>query len=170
MKILLVTTLVALSFAANAADPPAWLKEPKDFGGLPFGASEKEVASKLKLDAAVACLLIEEQRSCIHHGTIGDVKVMEIYQFEDDRLVQVHISFKPPQFQSLRDLFVERYGDPTETWTEPFETVGGGSATNEILEWRGDRMILQMEKFGPSLHESLALIATRQWYDKTAED
>lgn len=83
---------------------------------------------------------------------------------------RLHMSFKPPQFQSLRNLFVERYGDPTETWTEPFETVGGGSAMNEGLEWRGDRMILQMQKYGPSLHESLALIATRQWYDKTAED
>lgn len=170
MKTLLVISVLALSLHANAADPPAWPKEPKDFRGVPFGASEKDVVSALKLDQAVACLEIEEQRSCIHHGTIGEVKAMELYQFEDDRLVQVHISFKAPQYESLRDLFIARYGPPAESWTEPFETVGGASATNEILEWRGETMILQMEKFGPSLHESLAVIATREWYDQQAEN
>ena len=161
--------VLALSMPANAPEPP-WPQEPKEFRGLSFGATEKEVASKLKLDAAVMCLEIEEQRTCLHHGTLGDVKVSEIYTFEEDRLVQVHISFKPPQYLLLRDQFLERYGQAHETFTEPFETVGGGNHTNEIHVWSGDKMVIQLEKFGPSIHESIAVIATREWYDKTAED
>lgn len=170
MKALLATALLSLALAAHAAAASQWPGEPKEYRGLPFGTSEKEVASKLDLDAAVACLAIEGQRSCIHHTTIGEAKVVEVYQFEGDGLVQVHISFKSAAYEQVRDLFVERYGKPGETSHEPFETVGGRSAMNEFLEWRGGKLILQMEKFGPSLHESLAVIATRDWYDKTPEE
>lgn len=168
MHAALTLLLLALSMPASASEA-AWPQEPKEFRGLSFGATESEVASKLKLES-FACLAIEGQRACMHHGSLGEVKVSEIYSFDEDRLVQVHISFKPPQFLLLRDLFVERYGKAGETWTEPFETVGGGDHTNEIHVWRGDRMIIQLEKFGPSTLESTAVIATREWYDKTAED
>ena len=57
-----------------------------------------------------------------------------------------------------------------ETWIEPFETVGGGAPTNEIHVWTGDKIVIQLEKFGPSTQESTAVIATREWYDKMAED
>ena len=160
--------LAVLAMPANASGP-AWPQEPKEFRGMAFGATEKEVASKLKLEAW-ACLEIEGQRACLHHGSLGDVKVSEIYTFDDDRFVQVHISFKPPQYQLFRDQFLERYGKAHETWTEPFETVGGGDHTNEIHVWSGDKMVVQMEKFGPSTQESIAILATREWYDKTAED
>lgn len=153
-----------------SASEPAWPQEPKEFRGLSFGATEREVSSKLKLDPAIACLAIEEQRTCIHHGSLGDVKTSEIYTFDEDRLVQIHISFKPHQHPLLRDLFVERYGKAADTWTEPFETVGGGDHTNEIHVWNGDNVVIQIEKFGPSTQESTAVIATREWYDQTAED
>ena len=153
---------------ANASEP-AWPQQPKEFRGLSFGTTEKEVSSKLKLES-FACLAIEQQRTCIHHGSLGDVKATEIYTFDEDRLVQVHISFKPAQYLILRDQFVERYGKAAETWTEPFETVGGGDHTNEIHVWTGDKIVIQLEKFGPSTQESRAVIATREWYDKTAED
>lgn len=153
---------------AIAAEP--WQQQPKEFRDIPFGATEKEVASKLKIDAAVMCLTIEEQRTCLHHGTLGAVKVSEIYTFDDDRFVQVHLSFKPAQYLLLRDQFIERYGKTTETWTEPFETVGGGDHTNEIHLWSGDKIVIQLEKFGPSTQEGSVFIATRAWYDQTAED
>lgn len=161
--------LIALSMPANSSEP-AWPQEPKEFRGLPFGsATARDVSSKLKLES-FACLEIEGQRTCLHHGSLGDVKVSEIYTFDEDRLVQVHISFKPEQYLLLQDQFVERYGKAAETWTEPFETVGGGDHTNEIHVWSGDRIVIQLEKFGPSTREGTAVIATREWYDKTAED
>jgi hypothetical protein len=172
MKIAFVAAFLMLSLFASAADPQpaAWPEEPKDYRGLPFGATEQEVSSKLKLDLEVSCQTIDERRSCIHHGTIGDVRAMEIYQFDEDQLVQVDILFKPDRYSALRDVFVERYGEPTETWTEPFETVGGGDHTTEISEWRGDRMFVQIVQFGSSLQESAAVITTREWYEQTAEE
>ena len=162
--------VVALAMPANAREP-AWPQEPKEYRGLALGgATEKEVASALKIDPAIMCQEIEGQRTCLHFGTLGEVKVSEIYTFEEDRLVQVHISFKPPQYLLLRDQFLKLYGKAHETFTEPFETVGGGNHTNEIHVWSGDKMVIQLEKFGPSIHESIAVIATREWYDKTAED
>ena len=160
--------LLALSMPVNASEP-AWTQQPKEFRGLAFGATEAEVASKLKLESYM-CLAIEEQRTCLHHGSLGDVKVSEIYTFDEDHLVQVHISFKPAQYLLLRDQFLERYGKAPETWTEPFETVGGGDHTNEIHVWTGDKMVIQLEKFGPSTQEGRAVIATREWFDATAED
>lgn len=170
MYVALSLLLAALSMPANAGEP-ARPQQPKEYRGLVLGVStEKEVASQLKLDAAIMCLEIEGQRVCLHHGTLGEVKVSEIYTFDEDRLVQVHISFKPAQYLLLRDLFVERYGKASETWTEPFETVGGGDHTNEIHVWSGDKIVIQMEMFGPSTQECTAVIATREWYDETAED
>lgn len=146
-----------------------WPQEPKAFRGIPFGASEEDVVSKLKLDQTIACLEIEEHRSCIQHTSLGGVKVMEIYQFDEDRLVQVFLSFKSPQYSLLRDELTKLYGKPTETWTEPYETVGGGDHTTEMLEWRGDRMVVHVEQFSASLHEGIAVIATRDWFDKSSE-
>ena len=147
-----------------------WPQEPKAFRGITFGASEQDVASALKLDAAVSCLDIEEQRSCIHHTQIGDVKVMELYQFDEDRLVQVFLSFKSPQYSLLREELTKLYGKPEETWTEPYETIGGKSTTTELLEWRGDKMVVHVEQFGPSLHEGIAVIATREWFEKSESE
>jgi hypothetical protein len=146
-----------------------WPQEPKAFRGIAFGASERDVASTLKLDAAVMCLDMDEQRSCIHHTSIGEVKVMEIYQFEEDRLVQVFLSFKSPQYSLLLEEFTKLYGKPAERWTEPYETVGG-KHTTEILEWRGDRMVVHVEQFGASLHEGIAVVATREWFEKSESD
>ena len=166
--IVFAIALLVVSDVAHAGDrqSPKWRQEPKDYRGIPFGASEADVASKLKLNAAVACLLMGEQRGCIHHTSIDDVKAMEVFQFEEDQLVQVFISFKADRYAKLRDLFIERYGQPAETWTEPYETVGGGDHTTEILEWHGDKMIVHIEQFGPSLHEGTAVIATREWFEK----
>ena len=147
----------------------AWPKQPTSFRGTPFGASEEKVASTLKLNAAVACLDIEGQRSCIHHTSLGEVKVMELYQFEEDRLVQVFLSFKSPQYSLLRDEFTKLYGKPTDTWTEPYETVGG-KHTTEMLEWNGDKMVVHVEQFGPSLYEGIAVIATREWFEKSESE
>ena len=168
-KAVVVISVLLFVCTAGAADSPApdWPQEPKEFRGIPFGASEKDVSSKLKLGAE-ACLALEEQRSCIHHTAIGDVKAMEIYQFEEDRLVQVFLSFKAAQYSTLRDEFVKLYGKPTETWTEPYETAGGGKHETEILEWHGDKMVVHVEQFGPSLQEGIAVVATREWFDKSA--
>ncbi|HEX6100463.1 MAG TPA: hypothetical protein VF432_29380 [Thermoanaerobaculia bacterium] len=145
-----------------------WAQEPKAFRGVPFGASEEEVASTLKL-SAVSCLDMDGQRSCIHHTSLGEVKVMEVYQFDEDRLVQVFLSFKSPQYSLLREEFIKLYGKPTEIWTEPYETVGGKHRT-EMLEWRGDKMIVRVEQFGPSLHEGIAVVATREWFEKSESE
>ncbi len=154
----------------NVAEP-AWPKKPKEFRALTLGVStEKEVASKLKLDAAIMCLEIEGQRACLHHGSLGEVKVSETYIFEEDRLVRVHISFKPPQYLLLRDLFVERYGKAGETWTEPFETVGGGDHTNEVHLWTGNKLVIRLDKFGASTQEGAAMIVTREVYDRPEEE
>lgn len=158
--------IIFSAFLFVAAD---WPQEPKSFRGVPFGASEEEVASTLKL-SEVACLDTDGQRSCIHHTSIGDVKVMEVYQFDDDRLVQVFLSFKSPQYSLLREEFIKLYGKPAETWTEPYETVGGGGHTTEMLEWRGDKMVVHVEQFGPSLHEGIAVVATREWFDQSESE
>lgn len=54
------------------------------------------------------------------------------------------------------------YGKPAETWTEPYETVGGGDDTTEMLEWHGARMVVPVEQFSASLHKGIAVIATRE--------
>jgi hypothetical protein len=65
---------------------------------------------------------------------------------------------------------VERYGKAAETWTEPFQTVGGGDHTNEIHLWSGDKMVIRVDKFGASTQECAAMIVTRELYDQTAEE
>ncbi len=168
LSVLLLALSMPAPMDANGAEP-AWAKQPKEYRGLAFGATEAQVVAKLKLES-FACLAIEGQRTCLHHGSLGDVKVSEIYTFDEDGLVQVHISFKPPQYQLLLDLFLERYGKAPETWTEPYETVGGGDHTNEIHVWNGEKIVIQLEKYGPSTLEGTAVIATREWYDQTAEE
>src|SRR5262245_44036184 len=52
-------------------------------------------------------------------------------------LNSVFLSFESNDYETLKEIFIERYGKPTSSQHEPYKTQGGAESTNETLMWKG---------------------------------
>jgi hypothetical protein len=100
-----------------AASAVHWPLEPKDFRGVPFGASLKQTEKILRLYCS------SDKRTKIgvcldRYFAIGPVTTQNVFEFDADRLVRIRLSFPSSSFATLRDIFIERYGQPSATQTQ----------------------------------------------------
>lgn len=164
----LITTAFVLTLNASAAEP--WSQEPKMFRGIAFGSSLAETKSILGRynSQPAAC----DSGQCFQRFYIGDIETSQWFTFRDDKLVKVRLSFPSDSFNTLRDIFIERYGEPTEHRTEEVKTKGGGSYADEILVWLGNSVEVNIRRYSNSINDGGALVADRAWLEaeKKAED
>lgn len=71
----------------------------------------------------------------------------EYWNFSRQRLDGASLKFSSDDFERLRDIFMERYGEPTKRWQEQLTTGMGVKATNERLEWRGPTIRVGLDKY-----------------------
>jgi len=196
-RAVLTAATLLLAVSAPAAEP--WSREPKDFRGVPFGASRDEArkiinagrspdvtqqllcTADLLKDAKYMRTLTPamreyEQREEREHGTcsvrvaeIGPVMMEQTFTFHDDHLVQVELSFSSARFDALRDIFIERYGPPAAETTESVKTAAGASFENTVLLWTGEKNDVQLRRYSGSIDSGVALIADRAWLDSEAK-
>ena len=75
-------------------------------------------------------------------------------------LVRAHFWFDARQYPALREIFVDRYGAPTDRREEPVQTPGGGQFVNEVLQWEGATAAVSLERFADSIKHGEAVIQT----------
>jgi hypothetical protein len=75
---------------------------------------------------------------------IGRVSVTVLLQFlpagpvkSESKLSSVLLSFESKNYETLKEILLERYGKPTSSQHEPYKTQGGAESTNETLMWKG---------------------------------
>ena len=83
---------------------------------------------------------------------------MNVFEFDADRLVRVRLTFPASWFVTLRDIFIERYGQPTATETQPVRTNAGVEYQNDVLIWSGTAIGARLQKYSgvhspPSTHK-----------------
>jgi len=169
MKKLLFLTVVILTAATNFAlgENKPWSKEPKYFRGVPFGASEAEALNKIP--SMGNCRNNETLgRMCLDSGfKIGDVPfVKNTFVFYDDKLVSVNVNFKSKDYDFIKDVFIEKYGEPKEIEREKVKTEGGIEYENEILTWRGDIIEIHVEKYSRNINNGIAIYSNIKWLER----
>jgi len=169
MKKLLFLTVVILTAATNFAlgENKPWSKEPKYFRGVPFGASEAEALNKIP--SMGNCRNNETLgRMCLDSGfKIGDVPfVKNTFVFYDDKLVSVNVNFKSKDYDFIKDVFIEKYGEPKEIEREKVKTEGGIEYENEILTWRGDIIEIHVEKYSRNINNGIAIYSNINWLER----
>lgn len=139
-----------------------WPLEPKDFRGVPFGASLKQTEKALRLHCS------SDKRTkvgvCLdRYFAIGPVMTQNVFEFDADRLVRVRLSFPSSSFATLRDIFIERYGQPTATETQPVRTNAGVEYQNETLIWTGTAIEVRLQKYAGTVAEGEAFLVDQVW-------
>jgi hypothetical protein len=160
MHVLRCAVLVLLAaLPATAAD---WPLEPKDFRGVPFGASLKQTEKQLRLHCSSAKRA--KVGVCLDpYFSIGPVLTQNIFEFDGDRLVRVRLTFTASSFPTLRDIFIERYGQPTATETQPVKTTAGVEYENETLIWTGSAIEVRLQKYADTVASGEAFLVDQVW-------
>lgn len=102
-------------------------KRPREFKGLPWGASEADASRVLsKENWPLECHTIENQRRCQGLLSVADHAVILHVNFVNGALGQVVFDFHHETWSILRETFIEKYGEPSMHSAE----------LNEFLVWQ----------------------------------
>jgi hypothetical protein len=180
--------LLLATVTTTAAASDKWPLEPKDFRGVPFGASVADMrviivpAPNSPVNCAGDMLTNKDllrrltpamqeagasmfrlKNTCTQLFSIGGVSTKQEFVFHEDKLVQVDLSFASAAFDKLRDIFTIRYGPPTESHTEPIRTKSGSSFENSVSVWVGQKVTVRLQQFSETIDGGSALIIDNLW-------
>ena len=101
--------------------------------------------------------------------SIGRVSVTVSLRFlpagpvkSESKLSSVLLSFESKNYETLKEIFIERYGKPTSSQHEPYKTQGGAESTNEILMWQGPHSFIRLSCYGNRITEGSAMMGTNE--------
>ena len=131
----------------------AW-DEPAAFRDIPWGSPPSFVKEKLP---DLVCTKL-----CVGYLAIGQVRgVLTRIEFETGGgMDYVYLSFPSASFYQIKVAFVERYGEPTAQRSQDVQNRMGARFENEILEWNGEKVIINLQKYSSNLTDSRATIQT----------
>jgi hypothetical protein len=141
-------------------------EETRDFYH-PFGDFGRKQNLPLSRDQIEA----EEKRHNLpFKDRIGPVSVTLYLRFlpesqpvqPESKLSGVLLSFESKNYETVKDILVERYGKPTSTQHEPYKTQGGAESTNEILMWKGPHSSIYLTRFGSRITEGFARMGSNE--------
>lgn len=153
-----------------------WNQEPTSFRGVNFGMTSDEAKAK-ETWFATECPSLIADKFCSSVHMIGNIKVTSNLIFEP-KLTSVLVEFAPEDFEMMKTIFIEKYGQPHMDTYEAKKVDGSTEAQNEIVMWAGKEVSVRLEKyfgnegqkyFGKGFHSS-AYISTNESVEKTVKD
>jgi hypothetical protein len=157
--------LVVLLCGVGPSVAHAW-DEPKGLQGIPWGASQATAEKHL----ALRCMTDE---GCLGPTLMirtakGLVPTKLLLRFEPGGggLEAYSMRFAPEDFELLRAAFIELYGKPTL----PPSRAKGSGLENEMLYWKGEAVVIQLNKY-VNVNEGLtargiAIVETRKAWQR----
>ena len=137
-----------------------WTKEPADFKGVPFNASESQARQTIHFEF---CHDIPEgKRVCVYRIEVTEHYAIVCYfVFSHDRLETISGQFPSQYYEDVRKLFVDKYGDPMTNRQSTVQAHAGGTYEQEELLWQGQKVSLLLSRFGANVeHGSMTFLPT----------
>jgi hypothetical protein len=159
---------LALGMIVLAADPPkptlVWTQEPDGFMGIPFKSSKADADAVLssrneKFDRCAP----SSSGGTVCGGislNIGTSSISLIFKFTDEKFAQALAGFSPSDFETLRDVFIQRYGVAHETTNDIVQTAGGSKYQNLTLQWKGKSVDIFLAKYAETLTSGVFTVTT----------
>lgn len=164
---ILVGLFFALTIVGVSAAAESW-QEPEDFRGLKWGASIPEM-QQLYPKAMKLQRTFEGERIegfSVFNQEIGSVKTSFVLGFLDNRFAFAEIAFKSPDFMTLREAFVTRYGPAHSTREEKLQSRMGAEFTNQVLSWRGRTLSIYIAKYSGKVTDGTARISKHDYAEE----
>jgi hypothetical protein len=164
-RALLVGGLLLLVIAASSA---AW-DEPDNFRGVPWGTSSTEARALLESSGEKTDCF--GQRACVTaRAKVGLAPVTITYMFDDDKFTMAMLTFAPAQYEALRAIFSDRYGPSSAIRDEQIKTRMGVAYTNQVATWAGQRVFIELRRYGNKVDQGRAVISLKEALDKRREE
>ncbi len=168
--------LLLISFPSAAV---AW-NEPDSFVGIKWGTTPEEGLVALRersLDAARTppqCTSGtyaggSRQTNCKATLKLGTALLWGDFRFNDAGFAWAFGTFPSRDYETLKLMFVEKYGEPTATRHRDVTTRGGARLDDESLEWVGDNVVLRLSRFTGKVTEGGFEASTKAEDDKRTE-
>lgn len=97
---------------------------------------------------------------CTSGFSIDTVRITDAFSFDRDAFAAAQMEFDSDAYGFLKDIFIEKYGQPHKLESTTFKTLGGLEAQNESLAWTGARVVIQLSRYGDSITRGSATIST----------
>jgi hypothetical protein len=139
--------------AEAPAKPLTWTQEPDSFMGIAFNSSKAEATSLLssrneKFSGCISLLGAVGGVACEGVSLkLGSSSIAVTFEFMEDKFAQVISSFPSSDFETVQDVFVQRYGIPQVSTDDTVQTAGGSKYQNHTLEWHGKTLNIILEKY-----------------------
>jgi hypothetical protein len=155
---------LALAILLTLATPALAWNEPDSISGVRWGATQGDL--RVQLQRAGETVRCDSPELCVNlRASFGSVPVDIKYIFpKDGKLEMVILTFRPADYRKLRAVFVERYGEPMSAREEAYGS-GCMKPTNEIVEWSGERVVMDLRRFA-SMSEGRATIMLKALRDR----
>jgi hypothetical protein len=190
----LVVAIASVAFGVgNAGDEPSagpgWPLEPDSYRGLKWGSTFEQgrAARVISYGAACVCTLAggneedcgpadkplrqpAEYRSCDSWFNVGSVKVDDTLEFDGDGLAGALMKFPSDAYDTMRAVFVEKYGPPHKVDVSEVQNKLGATFKNESLAWYGSDASVMLNRFDEDLTKSGASILLNRYVAKRAAE
>jgi hypothetical protein len=163
---LFVPVVSALLLLVVTGSALGW-NEPDDFRGVPWGASLQEARTLLESKGEEPDCRIDR---CNVPGSIGPTRLLIEYIFIENKFTLAMLTFLPSQYEMLHTIFSDRYGPPTWIEDEEVRTGMGVAYTNQVATWAGDRVVIELERYGSTINYGRAMISLKEFLDKEREE
>jgi hypothetical protein len=172
MKMLPALAILCIATAAHGArkntEPAPWIQEPTSFLGINFKEKliyqlrqcpedysiPNETCYQKPIYANYYQLLSLPNLGLIN-GYSGSVITHEL------KIREITLTTKIGDYESVKEMFIQRYGRPKSQAVEAVKTKGGGTFQNEKLYWEGDSISIILSKYGESIDKSLASVVNK---------
>jgi hypothetical protein len=186
-----LAVLLVASAAIGQEKPKSvgWSKEPASYRGIPWGGSIDD--ARREVGASEGCLCADEEdlrdarfckflpepdpkkeprfRSCRASLGVADISVKDLLHFENEKFVGADMTFDVDEFEQMKDIFIEKYGQPSSTENTEVSNRMGAKFTNTELVWRGEKVTVRLERFGSDLTKSGASIVLTDYMQRRAD-
>lgn len=156
-SVLILPVVTLLTFAYEAS---AW-NEPSGFKGVPFGSSEETLKEKIRATCSNLSKPPLPERSCSASLEIGGVAVLATFTLRSGALVGISLKFDSQNFNTIEDIFIERYGTPTAQEDNQVQTRMGATLVNRRDVWDGKLVYITLGRFSNEITQSHALLITK---------
>ncbi len=160
----------------------AWPLEPDGYRGLTWNDPLKNAGAILEREDKCMCTYNDGRvrscssdplvtngypeprlRSCESSLEVGGVEVKDRLDFIRDRFLAAHMTFASSDYETIRDVFVEKYGKPASVSEEPVQNRMGATFKNEHTLWHGLAMSIYLSRYEDTVNEGGAFLSTHRF-------
>src|SRR5687768_8916249 len=127
---------------AQTSTPSRWEKEPDSYRSVRWEATKQEAEEKL---GSLTCSRMENSAGkpdlCFGPSffrrdfEIAGVSIRDSFYFVDGKFVKADLIFDSPGYDTLKDVFIAKYGRPSVAGILKEKTKMGAEYENEVLKW-----------------------------------